>query len=935
MRNNRQVLNQKLSGVIWGLLLGILLPGSAPAQTLQLTDNYGQTIKGWGVFEYTRETTWNHEKFNVINSPTGTDAVFRDLNASIVRFNLIPQCFSASASDGLNHQKLDELKDTILMAKSKGIAEYCLSVWSPPAEMKFPATTNGKAWVENSTGNIVSWFSGISSDPNYTQYATTLREDKEAEYIQYVVNAITYLHENGAGLPQSFSLQNEPGWTPDYDATHYHYTQYHRMVKSVKSAFNANGLEDVGVVFGDCNAAAWLLWNSHLYLNYQFSKLDNDAELRDSIDVIASHSYDNWTDDFNNRVSQAAMAADGMWRKKNAYGYEIMMTEWIPDRDADTDGLTGIQYTIYEMEHVLRDLRIFPYEYFIWFTSWGVRTYATPEIEEKSDLLAWNEGSVDGELHKTKLYYIFQKLWGEVPYNGGYRVQYMTSSDPDIKADTGNIVVNALAFEGEDKTVVVLINPTPTTKTFSLSGLDAYASAEWFTTTSTQDMVSNGTLILSAGATTLTLLGESIHILVGSNETVIQDQVSFDTVPLSLTAGETYTLTVDYAAEADRFIQTKLYDNNSSSWQSVTGAEQVLHVSAGSGTLTYNITIPVGTALGNHYIWSTKMYSNWSTSHGSDSRSNIVVSDAPSVPQNLTATPISTSQINLSWDISSGNIQGYDIIRNGQWIDVALTSTYTDTGLSADTTYTYNVAAFDAADNTSANSAPASAKTDAPVTRIDAVSFDSPPLTLSAGETYTITVDYSAVGDRFIQTKLYDNNSGNWQSVVGAEQVLNVSAGSGTLSYSITLPANLAAGTHYIWSTKMYENWSTAKASDTRSNIVVPLTLLEDSVSFDTLPLTLTAGETYTVTVDYTAAGNRFIQTKLYDNNSGSWQSVTGAEQVKNVITNSGTLTFSITLPAGTLPGTQYIWSTKMYENWSTAKASETRSQVEVSAPSS
>ncbi|MDA3800273.1 MAG: PA14 domain-containing protein [Kiritimatiellae bacterium] len=92
----------------------------------------------------------------------------------------------------------------------------------------------------------------------------------------------------------------------------------------------------------------------------------------------------------------------------------------------------------------------------------------------------------------------------------------------------------------------------------------------------------------------------------------------------------------------------------------------------------------------------------------------------PSVPQYLQATAMSSSQINLSWDASTdpvvtgyptSGIEGYDIIRGGQWIDVSTSTSYSDTGLSAGTAYTYNVAAFDAADNTSANSAPASTTT--------------------------------------------------------------------------------------------------------------------------------------------------------------------------------------------------------------------------------
>ncbi|MDA3799882.1 MAG: hypothetical protein PF692_12460 [Kiritimatiellae bacterium] len=304
MKNLKRLLNNISSKLIWVFFLFVFMIGSIQAQTLDLTDNYGQTIKGWGFFSYTRRTTWWDEKWNVIYSPSGSDAVFSDLNASIVRFDVVPQCYDGDASDTLNHTIIDELKDSIIMAKSKGISDYFLAVWSPPAEMKSPASTYGNVWVENSTGDIVNWFSGIESDPNYTNEKTELMADREDDYIQYIINSLIYLRDNGAGLPKAFSLQNEPGWNPYYDGTYYDYIQYQSMVKKFKIAFNNNGLDDVDVVFGDCNEASWLLWTSHLGLGYNFSLLDSDVDLRNSIDVIASHTYDNWNDNLEDRLNQ-------------------------------------------------------------------------------------------------------------------------------------------------------------------------------------------------------------------------------------------------------------------------------------------------------------------------------------------------------------------------------------------------------------------------------------------------------------------------------------------------------------------------------------------------------------------------------------------------------------------------------------------------------
>lgn len=85
----------------------------------------------------------------------------------------------------------------------------------------------------------------------------------------------------------------------------------------------------------------------------------------------------------------------------------------------------------------------------------------------------------------------------------------------------------------------------------------------------------------------------------------------------------------------------------------------------------------------------------------------------PSVPTGLTATAVSSSQINLSWTASTDNVgvSGYNVFRGGTQVGTSATTTYLDSGLSASTTYSYTVAAKDAAGNTSAQSSSASAAT--------------------------------------------------------------------------------------------------------------------------------------------------------------------------------------------------------------------------------
>ena len=88
---------------------------------------------------------------------------------------------------------------------------------------------------------------------------------------------------------------------------------------------------------------------------------------------------------------------------------------------------------------------------------------------------------------------------------------------------------------------------------------------------------------------------------------------------------------------------------------------------------------------------------------------------APSVPTNLAGSAVSSSQINLTWTASTDNVgvTGYKVFRNGSQITTVSSPGYSDVGLSPSTAYSYTVAAFDAAGNTSAQTAPVNVTTQA------------------------------------------------------------------------------------------------------------------------------------------------------------------------------------------------------------------------------
>jgi chitodextrinase len=86
---------------------------------------------------------------------------------------------------------------------------------------------------------------------------------------------------------------------------------------------------------------------------------------------------------------------------------------------------------------------------------------------------------------------------------------------------------------------------------------------------------------------------------------------------------------------------------------------------------------------------------------------------APTAPGGLTVTGTTASSVALSWSPSTDDtgVTGYDVYRGGQLAGSVTGTSFTDTGLSASTAYSYTVKAHDAAGNVSAASAAVTATT--------------------------------------------------------------------------------------------------------------------------------------------------------------------------------------------------------------------------------
>ena len=280
----------------------------------------------------------------------------------------------------------------------------------------------------------------------------------------------------------------------------------------------------------------------------------------------------------------------------------------------------------------------------------------------------------------------------------------------DNQAPTGAVVINGGTAATNNRTVTLTLSATDalgvTQMRFSSNGT-SYSAAEAYATTKTW------TLTTGAGTKTVYVQFQDAagNWSTAATDTIVLDtttptvsartvtNVTSNSVTVNWTTNEAATSQIEYGPTTTYGSLIPLVDSN------LVTAHSVLVPGLAPST-TYNYRIRTVDAAGNQTISSNGTFT---TAAGADTV-------APSVPTGLTATPISTTQINLSWNASTDNVgvTGYRVFRDGGSTPIATvtTTSYSDSGLTASTTYQYTVIAIDAAGNASGPSVAASAATD-------------------------------------------------------------------------------------------------------------------------------------------------------------------------------------------------------------------------------
>jgi chitodextrinase len=257
-------------------------------------------------------------------------------------------------------------------------------------------------------------------------------------------------------------------------------------------------------------------------------------------------------------------------------------------------------------------------------------------------------------------------------------------------------------------------------------------------------------------------------------------------------------------------------------------------------------------------------------------------STPPTAPTNLVAVPASSSAISLNWTASTdgAGVLGYRISRNGVEIAQASGTSYTDTGLSSATSYTYTVTAYDATGNLSDPSNPASATT------LAAGSSDtqapSAPGTLSATATSSTTasLSWSAASDNVgvLGYRIYRN---------GAEV-----GTSSTTSFSDT---GLSPSTTYSYSVVAFDAAGNTSSTSPSAIVTTPAGSQPDTQP-PSAPASLSAVATGSTSID--------LSWSAATDNVG----VTGYRIIRNG-TQVGTATGTSYVDVGLTPSTTYTYT--------------------------
>jgi O-glycosyl hydrolase len=428
--------------------------------TVSLSGSVNQPITGWGCFPGFID--WGA---GIGNDKKLQDEIYRDLGMTVVRVKIYPHYDNPDGT--LNTFEIDRnIAHQIETLRSYGIKKWIITIWSPPTFMK----------TFNDTLGIVN------GQPNH------LKPEFEDAFVKFYIHVLVYLRDvKKLGTPVYATIQNEPDYAAIWDGCPYEPEQWRRVTKKLRKALDEANLTMVKIHGPDHNH-----YTIGKYFGKDLSELKSDPELLKAIDGIAFHSYDEGT---QSGGSSAVEARDLILKFKNNLnkGNEIWQTENCTVRPEDLT-ISAIR----QLRSMMRDIGYLEANCYIYWLG------ATESKNYSGEELIFN-GT------KTKLYYVFRKLWNTVIPGKFYVKTFTAGNDPELSS-FGPDPMDMLAFTCTGKTVILLTNMTDKARNMTIKGLPGNKISQ-FRTSDSEDMASVGALVITRGESTVYLPGHSVLLL--------------------------------------------------------------------------------------------------------------------------------------------------------------------------------------------------------------------------------------------------------------------------------------------------------------------------------------------------------------------------------------------------------------------------------------
>jgi chitodextrinase len=200
-----------------------------------------------------------------------------------------------------------------------------------------------------------------------------------------------------------------------------------------------------------------------------------------------------------------------------------------------------------------------------------------------------------------------------------------------------------------------------------------------------------------------------------------------------------------------------------------------------------------GLTAGTSYSYTVKAYDTAGNTSAASSPLSVSTQVLPTVPAALHSTTVNATSVSLAWtastDTGGPGLAGYHVYRNGALVGSTAATTYTDNGLTAGTSYSYTVAAYDTAGNVSAQSSPAVSVTTQVLPSVPTALSGTGATTTSVSLAWTASTDTGGPG--LAGYHIYRNNT-----LVGSTSgtTYNDSGLTTGTSYSYTVAAYDTAG---------------------------------------------------------------------------------------------------------------------------------------------